>query len=208
MARHLHPRTDIDRDTGLLARLVAPHVSYTGNMSHYKAIRSGRAKEIFGPQSLKSLAVEADLLARLSETICLTMDGFKSSLVSMEQQKVNVHMERRKGALSKDKLQHTGLSMVALSPNLLPRIVLKRPASAILSAKVRIADIRAPLSVGQLAHCRVWEGASGEIVLEAHFVNSTSDGSSSKGGVMRSFRTTWLAIRRLCRLPFFLQACA
>jgi hypothetical protein len=207
-----------NRDAELLARLVAPHVSSTGHASHNQAFMAGRTNKPFVPQSVKLLAREVDVLTRLSETVCLTWEGFRPSVISIDQKEEGskktkkkkesaVTAARRLSESPKKQQQQpspqTGSPTLALSPDLLPRIVLKRPASLLLSAKVRMADIRAPSSVGQMAHCRTWEGASGEIVLEARFVNSASDGSSSRGGVLRSFRTTWQALRRLSGLPFF-----
>ena len=68
----------------------------------------------------------------------------------------------------------------------------------------------------------MWEGASGELVIEAQFDNESVKGKSSTspkrgetttttmrgsvpimGGITRTMRTTWQALRHLARLPFF-----
>ena len=195
---------NINRDSDLISRLTAPHASFTGHMKHTKAYMNGWTDQLFAPKSIEQISDESSLLARLSESVCLTWDGFKTSMDLFHKQSSDSQIGKSDTPFAtSDRHLSKSREDLVLSSSLLPRIVLKRKARLILSAIVRIPDIRAPSSVGQTAKCRIWEGGSGEIVLEARFVNSASDGSSSLGGVMRTFRMTWQSIRRLTSLPYF-----
>ena len=195
----LHEHSNVDSSTinghypassheegSLLARLVTPHASTTSTAEHSQKYVTGRTKSIVNLDTHTPLSNVNDMLKRLLNCTCLT---YTQNVVS--------------NALSKKEMK------------VLPLLVFRREAVPLLISKIRIPDLRAIHNVGESAKCIVWEGGSGEFIVEASFINeraTTKNQSSSPRSnaasprdtiVTRTFRTTWQILRRLTRLPYF-----
>ena len=193
--------TSSDEHAGLLARLVAPHVSMSGNATHHEHYVSGRKISPLEGGHVPLSSVRA-MLEALTKCACLTyhdLDGGSAAAAGGSADGIGGDV-----------------------PPVRPALVLRREAVPVLRLDLRIPDLRAPSSIGLAAHCSVWEGASGELVIEAQFDNESAKGRSSTspkrgetttatmrgsapimGGVTRTMRTTWQSLRHLARLPFF-----